>query len=94
MTAVAGFKAFDPAKEDWTSYSERLTHYFIAMGISDASKQCSTLLSVCRPETYRLLWFSYRNQREVLRGASGHPQAALRSETLCDYSAVQVQHEK
>ena len=55
MTAVAGFKAFDPAKEDWTSYSERLTHYFIATGISDASKQRSTLLSVWGPETYRLL---------------------------------------
>ena len=55
MAATAGFKAFDQAKEDWTSYSERLTHYFIATGITDASKQHSTLLSVCGPETYRLL---------------------------------------
>ena len=54
MAATAGFKAFDQAKEDWTSYSERLTHYFIATGITDASKQRSTLLSVCGPETYRL----------------------------------------
>ena len=55
MAATAGFKAFDQDKEDWMSYSERLTHYFIATGITDASKQRSTLLSVCGPETYRLL---------------------------------------
>ena len=47
--------SFDPAKEDWTSYSERLTHCFISTGITDASKQRSILLSICGPETYRLL---------------------------------------
>ena len=34
---------------------QRLTHYFISTGITDASKQRSILLSICGPETYRLL---------------------------------------
>ena len=55
MTAAPGFKAFDPAKEDWTSYSERLTYYFVATSITNADRQRSTLLSICGPATYRLL---------------------------------------
>ena len=27
-----------PGKEEWSSYAERLTHYFIANGVDDATK--------------------------------------------------------
>ena len=46
---------FDPEKEDWTSYTERLQQYFTANDVDNASKQRAILLSVCRPKTYQLI---------------------------------------
>lgn len=47
--------AFDQTKDDWTSYSERLGHYFIANDVATDAKKRSILLSECGPATYKLL---------------------------------------
>ncbi len=44
-----------PGKEDWSAYAERLSHYFIANGVADATKQRSILLSNCGASTYQLI---------------------------------------
>ena len=31
--------------DDWVQYTERMEHYFLANEITDASKQCSILIS-------------------------------------------------
>ena len=46
---------FDPGKEDWASYTERLQLYFMADDVDDANKQRAILLSVCGPKTYQLI---------------------------------------
>ena len=46
---------FDPTKEDWLTYSQRLKFYFEANDVEDAAKQRAILLSVAGPETFRLL---------------------------------------
>ena len=47
--------AFDPSQEDWTSYAERLKHYFIANGVTDDEKKRAILISASGPATYKLL---------------------------------------
>ena len=48
---------FDAAREDWVSYTERLSQYFIANGITEdaAEKKRAILLSVCGAATYQLI---------------------------------------
>ena len=48
---------FDAGREDWVSYTERLSQYFIANGIADdeAAKKRAILLSVCGASTYQLM---------------------------------------
>ena len=46
---------FNPTREDWTSYDERLELYFTANDIVAEKKQQAILLSVCGAETYRLI---------------------------------------
>ena len=46
---------FNPTREDWTSYAERLELYFIANDIVTEKKQQAILLNVSGAETYRLL---------------------------------------
>ena len=46
---------FDPSKEEWDSYVERLEHYFVANGVSEAAKKRAILLSGCGAETYKLI---------------------------------------
>ena len=48
-------REFDPAKEDWISYTERLQHYFTANDVNDWNKQRAILLSACGPPTYQLI---------------------------------------
>ena len=48
-------KAFDLNKEDWTSYAERLGHYFIANDVTAGAKKREILLSKCGLSTYKLL---------------------------------------
>ena len=47
--------AFDPSQEDWTSYAERLKHYFIANGVAENEKKRAILISAAGPATYKLL---------------------------------------
>ena len=46
---------FDPEKEDWVSYTERLQQYFTANDVDDPNKQDAILLSACGPVTYQLI---------------------------------------
>ena len=46
---------FDSSREDWSAYSERLEFYFEANGVDTPEKRRAVLLSVCGPETYRLI---------------------------------------
>ena len=47
--------AFAPGKEDWSSYTERLDHYFAANDVEDPAKKRSILLSACGARTYKLI---------------------------------------
>lgn len=46
---------FQPSIKSWESYSERLSFYFSANGITTATKKHSILLTVCGPATFQLL---------------------------------------
>ena len=46
---------FNPIREDWTYYAERLELYFTANDIVTEKKQQAILLSVCSAETCRLI---------------------------------------
>ena len=46
---------FEPSKEEWCEYSERLAHYFVANDIVSVEKMRAILLTVVGPATYRLL---------------------------------------
>ena len=46
---------FDASREDWTQYSERLSHYFGANSITDAARKKSILLTVVGLATYKQL---------------------------------------
>ena len=47
--------SFEPKKEDWESYTERLEQYFVANDVQAAAKQRAILLSVCGAQTYQLI---------------------------------------
>ena len=47
-------ECFDPATDDWSTYVERLEHYFIVNDIITEAKRRSTLLTVAGPEVYLL----------------------------------------
>ena len=55
MATHSTLREFNPTREDWTSYAERLELYFTANDIVTEKKQQSILLSVCGAETYRLI---------------------------------------
>ena len=48
---------FDPEREDWVSYTERLSQYFIANGIDEdaAATKSAIFLSVCGASMYQLM---------------------------------------
>ena len=46
---------FAPEEEDWTTYVERLEHYFAANDVVDDGKKRSILLPVCGSSTYKLV---------------------------------------
>ena len=46
---------FNPQREDWTSYIERLKEYFIANDLEEATKQKAILLNVVGAESYQLM---------------------------------------
>jgi len=47
--------AFDPSKDGWTSYEERLRYYFIANDVAEGAKKHSILLTTCGMPTYKLI---------------------------------------
>ena len=54
--ATHGFLVqFDPDKEEWTSYVERLNYYLIANKVTDDTKKCAILMSGCSPTTYKTI---------------------------------------
>ena len=54
--AVHGTLApFDPEEEDWVEYTDRLSYYFTANGITDGAKKRAILISCCGPATFRLM---------------------------------------
>ena len=56
MAALFGsMNEFDPEKEEWTQYVERLDHFFVANGIENVEKKRAILSTVIGPTTYRLL---------------------------------------
>ena len=55
MAVHGAFAAFNPQKEDWSEYSERLTFYFTANGITTGIKKRAIFLSCCGPATFRSL---------------------------------------
>ena len=46
---------YDPSKEDWKCYTERLQLYFTANDVDDATKPRAILLSQCGSSTYQLI---------------------------------------
>ena len=56
MAAIHGSVApFDSSVEDWTTYIERLTQYFVANDVEAAEKKRAILLSACGPTTFKLI---------------------------------------
>ena len=54
--AVHGTLApFNPEEEDWVEYTDRLSYYFTANGITDSAKKRAILISCCGPATFRLM---------------------------------------
>jgi len=56
MATHGSMSEFKPGgKESWTTYTERLDHYFAANGVTDADKKRSILLAVCGAATFKTL---------------------------------------
>ena len=56
MAAIHGsVSQFDSSKEDWTTYIERLTQYFVANDVERSEKKRAILLSACGPATFKLI---------------------------------------
>ena len=55
MAIHGALAAFNPQEEDWSEYTERLTFYFTANGITTDAKKRAVLLSCFGPATFRLL---------------------------------------
>ena len=56
MSAPVGkIEEFDPEREEWPVYVERLELYLDANSITDESKKRSVLLSVIGPSAYKLV---------------------------------------
>ena len=41
MATHGTLNAFNPAKEQWTAYAERLNYYFIANGVKNDAQKCA-----------------------------------------------------
>ena len=46
---------FDPEKEEWISYVERMGHYLMANDVDSDAKKRAILLSTCGAKTYQLI---------------------------------------
>lgn len=55
MATHGSVSAYDPSVEDWTTYTQRLHHYFVANDVETEVKKRSILLSACGAATYKLI---------------------------------------
>ena len=55
MATHGELSAFNPTKEQWTSYIERARYYFIANDVKSDEKKYAILFSGCGPETYQTI---------------------------------------
>ena len=83
MATHGSIGEFDPEKEDWTSYTERVEEYFVANDVDDATKERAILLSNCGSFTYQLTkqLFSPTKLKELTRlWSSGWQSTSLRNQ--------------
>lgn len=45
MTTIGSIESYDPAKEDWSSYSERFEQYVIANELKDEKRIVAVFLT-------------------------------------------------
>ena len=62
MTTIGSIESYDPAKEDWSSYSERFEQYVIANELKDEKRIVAVFLTSVGSNGYNLL----RDLRECL----------------------------
>ena len=55
MATHGALSVFNPSKEPWITYTERLQYYFIVNDVQSEDKKCAILLSVCGPDTYKTI---------------------------------------
>ena len=55
MATHGAVSTFDPNAEDWTTYTDRMKHYFVANDVVDTDKKRSILLSACGSATYKII---------------------------------------
>ena len=65
MATHGSMKAFNPQAEDWCTYEQRLKHYFIANGVTDAGIG-NFQFSLSVHGTFKLLRSLSNNERDTL----------------------------
>ena len=61
MAARGAVSSFDSTAENWTTYTDRMKHYFVANDVADGGKKRSILLSVCGLVTYKVIQNSFED---------------------------------
>ena len=57
---------FDPQKEEWTSYVERLNYYLITNQVTENAKKCAILMSGCGPITYKTIRSLVDSEKRII----------------------------
>ena len=52
MATHGSVSPFDPEKEEWNAYVERLDYYLVANGVEDDAKKAAILMSNSGPTVY------------------------------------------
>ena len=55
MAVHGSLAPFNPEEKDWVEYTDRLSYYFTANGITDNARKRAILISCCGPATFRLI---------------------------------------
>ena len=87
MATHGSVSAFDPSKEDWTTYEERLRYYFVANDVTDGAKKRSILLAACGAPAYKLIRSLV--QAEKL-DSTPYEVAMSESPELCQFSSTEA----
>ena len=93
MAVHGALAAFNSQEEDWSEYSERLTFYFTANGITTDAKKRAVLLSCCGPATFRLLRslvFTGKTRRFQFRRTGDKNERTQRAAALSDSTSISV----